>query len=246
MESDRWACVHVQYRMIESWSAPYEEGHSSAECVGDCKTHPLLFGDAMLCEVADRMGKSWGDLAEEHGWFPEGNGPSLDDMLLAAKAENTHMLASIAALKVKRIASATRSEKMYDRRTGKPMPCRNFCYKGIVGNPEPATEIFPEGCRGHMEGSACAISKDGVARLFFHPGQEEWKIITGEIPFVRAAPVVVAWADQIAQMRTSGVETPSQSRPHCTNPVCTGSGKAHTHATEKCGMPGGAAYRARR
>jgi hypothetical protein len=152
---------------------------------------------------------------------------------------------------------------MFDRRTGKPMPCRNFFHNGVLGKPEPATEVFPEGCRGHMSGTACTISKDGVNRFFFHPDQPEWKVITGEVAFVPPpAPEATRWdalrspqGSQGQQSRPSsagGAQSrpfsagASQGRASCTNPVCAKAGKNNTHSTEKCGMPGGAAFRGRK
>jgi hypothetical protein len=114
-----------------------------------------------------------------------------------------------------------------------------------------------------MSGTACTISKDGVARFFFHPDEPEWKVITGEVAFVPPpAPQATRWdalrspqGSQGLQSRPSSAGSvqsrPSsagapQSRPSCTNSVCVNAGKANTHSTEKCGMPGGAAHRGRR
>jgi hypothetical protein len=267
MESNgHWICDHAQFRMIANWSVPFGAEHSADECVGNCSVHPLLSGDMLLCSIADRIGKGWGDLADEQGWHSASLGPSMDQLLTAAHAENTRKIADLAAFKVKRIAAAKQSEKMYDRRSGRPMPCRNFCHNGVLGKPEPATEVFPEGCRGHLSGTACTISKDGVARFFFHPDEPEWKVITGEVAFVPPpAPQATRWdalrspqgsqgqqgmqsrpsSAGSVQSRPSSASAP-QSRPCCTNPVCMNAGKANTHSTEKCGMPGGAAYRGRR
>lgn len=68
-------------------------------------------------------------------------------------------------------------KRMYDR-SNCPMPCKNFCYGGVLGVPEPAQGRYAAGCDGHSRGEACTVSK-GVSLYFFHPDQPEWAFVPG-------------------------------------------------------------------
>jgi len=66
---------------------------------------------------------------------------------------------------------------MYDR-SNRPMPCKNFCYGGVLGVPEPPSGRYGAGCDGHTKGEPCTVSK-GVGLYFFHPDQAEWAFVPG-------------------------------------------------------------------
>ena len=78
--------------------------------------------------------------------------------------------------------------KKLEMKNGKPVPCREWCYEGVVGRPTPANPPkYPEeGCMGHKVGGPCMIGRDKKPRYFVHPNQPEWKQVPGVADSMKA------------------------------------------------------------
>lgn len=215
-EGDFWECEHGKWVFVDSWdSVPVlPEDHSLEECRGGgCSGHGLMSGDILAMHLAMQAGIMWGDLVimeEEHNLSQETPAERAAREAEAARrdAEARAALARFEIQKAKELV-ATRSappQRRYDRRTGKPMPCKFFCYQGVLGKEHPA-ERDPKS--GTMWESGCAYHKKGKCE-FFHPDEPEWQVILGKVASVTPSrpqtPTEPEW-------RTVGGGNSSRSTP---------------------------------
>lgn len=90
-------------------------------------------------------------------------------------------------------AAQKKVEKKIERKNGAPVPCREWCYQGVLGQPTPANPPkYPEpGCMGHKAHAPCMITKDKKPKWFAHPDEPEWQ----QVPGVAQAKASVAAAE---------------------------------------------------
>jgi hypothetical protein len=170
-EGDHWSCDHGDWKFFRS-EAEMEHnkpGHSYSICVGNCKEHPLLEGIVLDLHLANELGIGWGDIIcdkdaeERRRETPEQKQKRLAD----EKRKEEETLCAIAQGEIRKAkeCAAIRKEplkRIYDRRSGKPMPCKWAL--------RPAENGWPAGCGKHLE-KVCP---------YFHPGEPEWAIIEGK------------------------------------------------------------------
>ena len=69
------------------------------------------------------------------------------------------------------------AQKRIERKNGAPVPCREWCYQDVLGQPTPARPPkYPEpGCMGHKAKAPCMITRDNKPKWFAHPDEPEWQ-----------------------------------------------------------------------
>lgn len=85
------------------------------------------------------------------------------------------------------------AQKKIERKNGAPVPCREWCYQGVLGQPTPANPPkYPEsGCMGHRAHAPCMITRDNKPKWFAHPDEPEWQ----QVPGIAQAKASVAAAE---------------------------------------------------
>jgi hypothetical protein len=189
-----WECEHGKWLWVDSWdSVPaLPEDHTLEECRGgSCPGHGLMAGDILALHLASEAGIMWGDIAlMEEAAALAAETPKERAARLAAEARKEAVrqaeLAEMEIRKAKELVALRTAppNRRYDRRTGKPMPCKFFCYQGVVGREHPA-ERDPK--TGTMWESGCAYHKKGKCE-FFHPDEPEWQVIIGKVASVPQRP----------------------------------------------------------
>lgn len=185
-----WECKHGKWLWVESWAAvpALPEDHSLEECRGgSCPGHGLMTGDILALYIGPQAGLMWGDiLALEHEAELAAETPAQKAARLAEEArKDAERAAAVAAAEIRKAKELVASRpsppnRRYDRRTGKPMPCKFFCFQGVLGKEHPA-ERDPR--TGTMWESGCAFHKKGKCE-FFHPDEPEWQVILGKVESV--------------------------------------------------------------
>lgn len=170
-EKTFWECSHGKWEFLSSWdSVPaLPEDHSLDQCRGgSCTNHGLYTGLLLELHLSTQMGMGWGDIIWE--WEQEhlASMTPQERLALAVKqaAEDKARQKAIADAeirKAKEIAQIAKRplQRMYDRRTGKPLACK--------WAEHPAENGWPAGCGKHKEG-VCP---------YFHTDEAEWAIIKG-------------------------------------------------------------------
>jgi hypothetical protein len=189
-EGDFWECEHGKWLWVDSWDSvpPLPENHTLDECRGgSCQGHGLFTRDILQLHLATYAGIMWGDivLMEEEERLAAENPRQRAARLAAEAKKEAERAASIAAFEVQKAKElvalrAAPPNRRYDRRTGKPMPCKFFMYQGVLGKEHPA-ERDPK--TGTMWDSGCAFHKKGKCE-FFHPDEPEWQVIIGKVASV--------------------------------------------------------------
>lgn len=169
-----WECPHGKWEFLDSWdSVPaLAWDHDLDECRGgSCKGHGLYEGLLLDLYLSSFVGIGWGDIICQ--WEQE----ALDRltpqerMVRAARleAEDKVFQKSIADSEVRKAVDLkafkkANMQRMYDRRTGKPLACKWADH--------PAENGWAAGCGKHHEG-VCP---------YFHKDEPEWAIIRGSVP----------------------------------------------------------------
>lgn len=177
-----WECEHGKWIWVESWESlpPLPEDHSLKECRNSsCTQHGLFGGEILGLYLAAEAGISWGDyiwMVEQAALAAET--PAQKAARLAAEARKEAERALAIAVSEKKLAAElvksrpAPQQRRYDRRTGKPMPCKFYCFQGVLGREHPAENGWEAGCGFHKKGKC----------EFFHPDEPEWQIIIGKAP----------------------------------------------------------------
>lgn len=185
-EGSFWECSHGRWDFYETEAdLPHNKPeHSADECLGNCSQHCLLTGAVLELHLAALCGKSWGDVmydAEQAELAAET--PAQRDARVAKRAAADFGFKKAAVDEILRskasMVKARPLNKRFDRRTGKPMPCRFHCYHGVIGKEHPE-EIDPK--TGFPWPAGCAEHRVGACP-FFHPDEKEWDIIIGKVAF---------------------------------------------------------------
>jgi hypothetical protein len=192
-EGEFWECEHGKWLWVNSWdSVPaLPEDHTLAECRGgSCPGHGLMTGGILALHLASEAGVGWGDIMLlEEAAARAAETPKERAARLAEEARKDAVrkaeLAEAEIRKAKELVALRSAppNRRYDRRTGKPMPCKFFCFQGVVGREHPA-ERDPK--TGTMWESGCAYHKKGKCE-FFHPDEPEWQVILGKVASVPAS-----------------------------------------------------------
>jgi hypothetical protein len=198
-EGEYYECEHGKWLWVDSWdSVPaLPEDHTLQECRGgSCRGHGLITGDILALHLCSFAGLMWGDIVlmeEEAARAAETPAERAARLTLEAQKDAKYKR-SIAEAEVRKATElvALRSappNRRYDRRTGKPMPCKFFMYQGVLGREHPA-ERDPK--TGTMWESGCAYHKKGKCE-FFHPDEPEWQVIIGKVAAIPQRPTEPEW-----------------------------------------------------
>jgi hypothetical protein len=189
-EGEFWECDHGKWVWVESWGSvpPLPWDHTLKECRGgSCSGHGMISADLLPLFLAQEAGLMWGDIMMmEEEAVRAAETPKERAARLAAEArkeaESQRAMAEAEIRKAKELVAlrAAPPNRRYDRRTGKPMPCKFFCFQGVLGREHPA-ERDPK--TGTMWDSGCAYHKKGKCE-FFHPDEPEWQVILGKVASV--------------------------------------------------------------
>ena len=214
-EGDFWECDHGKWFWVNSWASvpPVPEDHTLEQCRGgSCSGHGLLTGDILALHLASEAGLGWGDIVFMEDTLRRAAESSTERAARLAyearkDAERITDMAEAEIRKAKELVALRPAPKQrrYDRRTGKPMPCRYFlacscdrvsCSINKDGNLPPLSSCsvvvgkpYPEArtAAGTMWESGCAYHKKGKCE-FFHPDEPEWQVITGKVASVPSRP----------------------------------------------------------
>ena len=173
-EKTFWECPHGKWEFISSWdSVPaLPEDHPLDQCRGgDCDKHGLYQGVLLELHLSTLMGIGWGDIMWQWEQEALARMTPQERMALAVRqeAEEKARKKAIAEAEVRKAKDIQQMHKkpmqrMYDRRTGKPLACK--------WAEHPAENGWPAGCGKHAEG-VCP---------YFHTDEPEWAIIKGKAP----------------------------------------------------------------
>ena len=198
-EGEFWECEHGKWLWVDSWdSVPaLPEDHTLAECRGGgCRGHGLLTGDILALHLCSEAGLMWGDvvLMEEAAAIAAETPAERAARLALEAKKDAEYKRSVAEAEVRKATElvalrAAPPNRRYDRRTGKPMPCKFFMYQGVLGREHPA-ERDPK--TGTMWESGCAYHKKGKCE-FFHPDEPEWQVIIGKVAAIPQRPAEPEW-----------------------------------------------------
>jgi hypothetical protein len=169
-----WECTHGKWAFIDSWDSlpPLAEDHCLNDCRGgSCKNHGLYQGLMLDLHLSSLVGIGWGDIIYQ--WEQEALArlSPHERMALAVRreSEDKAFKKSLADSEIRKAVDLQTFKKsslqrMYDRRTGKPMPCKWADH--------PAENGWAAGCGKHHQG-VCP---------YFHKDEPEWALIRGSVP----------------------------------------------------------------